>query len=140
MTDEELRTLVASLATSTANNAAEAHANAEAIRELRTTVEAQERVMTEGFATLRYNTDSQARNMEMMRENISYKTETIASSLELAAASQRTAAAAMELSAQTSRNLDRLENDIADLQQMMGIVIRDNQADRGRITRLEGQE
>jgi hypothetical protein len=35
MTDEELRTLVASLATSTANNAAEARANAEAIRELR---------------------------------------------------------------------------------------------------------
>jgi CO dehydrogenase/acetyl-CoA synthase alpha subunit len=133
MTDEELRTLVASLATSTASNT-------EAIRELRTTVEAQERVMTEGFATLKYNADSQARNMEMMRENISYKTETIASSLELAAASQRTAAAAMELSAQTSRNLDRLENDIADLQQMMGIVIRDNQADRGRITRLEGQE
>jgi hypothetical protein len=43
----------------------------------------------------------------------------------------------MELSANTSRNLDRLEQDIADLQQMMGIVIRDNQADRSRITRLE---
>jgi methyl-accepting chemotaxis protein len=147
MTDEELRTLVASLAASTANNAAEARANAEAIRELRATVESQERIMIEGF-------QSQARSIESMRENISYNTETMASALELSALSQRTAAAAQEsaaasqaiaaealqLSAQTSRNLDRLENDIADLQQMMGIVIRDNQADRGRITRLEGQE
>jgi methyl-accepting chemotaxis protein len=103
--------------------------------------------MIEGF-------QSQARSIESMRENISYNTETMASALELSALSQRTAAAAQEsaaasqaiaaealqLSAQTSRNLDRLENDIADLQQMMGIVIRDNQADRGRITRLEGQE
>jgi methyl-accepting chemotaxis protein len=140
MTDEELRTLVASLATSTASNT-------EAIKELRATVESQERTMIEGF-------QSQARSLESMRENISYNTETMATALELSALSQRTAAAAQEsaaasqaiaaealqLSAQTSRNLDRLENDIASLQQMMGIVIRDNQADRGRITRLEGQE
>jgi methyl-accepting chemotaxis protein len=132
MTDEELRTLVASLAISTANNSAEARANAEAIRELRTTVETQGRVMLEGFATLRDSTDSQARNIEMMRESISYNTETVASSLELAAE-------ALKLSANTSRNLDRLENDIADLKQIVGIVIRDNQADRGRITRLEEQ-
>jgi methyl-accepting chemotaxis protein len=119
MTDEELRTLVASLAISTANNAAEAQANTEAIKELR--------------ETLRDGAESQLRSIEMMRESISYNTETVASSLELAAE-------ALKLSANTSRNLDRLENDIADLKQIVGIVIRDNQADRGRITRLEEQE
>jgi hypothetical protein len=61
---------------------------------------------------------------------MTYNTETMASALELAALSQRSAAAAMELSANTSRNLDRLENDIADLKQIVGIVIRDNQAER----------
>ncbi len=67
------------------------------------------------------------------------------SALELAELSQRSAAVAqqsvaMELSANTSRNLDRLENDLADLKQIVGIVIRDNQADRGRITKLEEPE
>jgi methyl-accepting chemotaxis protein len=161
MTDEELRTLVASLATSTANNERESRVNAEAIRELRVTVETQGRVMTDGFATLRDSAETQARSIEALREGMTYNTETMASALELAALSQRsaaeaqrsaaaaqetaaaaleTAAAAMELSANTSRNLDRLENDIADLKQIVGIVIRDNQADRGRITRLEDQE
>ena len=107
MTDEELRTLVASLATAT--------------------------------ASLQASSESQARSIEAMRESISFNTETVASSLELAAASQRTAAAAMDLSANTSRNLDRLENDIADLKQIVGIVIKDNQADQARITGLEGQ-
>lgn len=154
MTDEELRTLVASLATSTASNAAEARANTEAIRESRIAAESRYealdrqtranaeaiRELNTGLASLQASAESQARSIEFMRENMTHNTETVASSLELAAASQRTAAAAMELSAQTSRNLDRLENDIADLQQMMGIVIRDNQADRGRITRLEEQD
>jgi methyl-accepting chemotaxis protein len=130
MTDEELRTLVASLATSTASNT-------EAIKELR--------------ETLRDDAESQARRIEMMWEGMSYNTDIMANALELSAISQRTAAAAQEsaaasqqlaaealqLSANTSRNLDRLENDIADLKQIVGIVIRDNQADRGRITRLE---
>jgi methyl-accepting chemotaxis protein len=80
---------------------------------------------------------SLTQRFEDMRENMSYNTQAVADGLELAAASNRTAAAAMELSANTSRNLDRLEQDIADLQQMMGIVIRDNQADRSRITKLE---
>jgi methyl-accepting chemotaxis protein len=112
MTDDELKALVASLAIATTRNTEAIDRNAEAISSL-----------TERF--------------EDMRENMSYNTQAVADGLELAAASNRTAAAAMELSANTSRNLDRLEQDIADLQQMMGIVIRDNQADRSRITRLE---
>ncbi len=132
MTDEELRTLVASLAISTANNATEARANTEAIRELR--------------ATLTDSAERQARSIEALREGMSYNTEIMANALELSAISQRTAAAAQEtaaealqLSANTSRNLDRLENDIADLQQMMGIVISESRADRRRITQIEGQ-
>jgi methyl-accepting chemotaxis protein len=135
MTDDELRTLVAS--------------NAEATRELRATVERQAEasaIQAQGLASLRDSSESQARSIESMRESISYNTETMADSLELAASSQRTAAAAMEtaaaameLSASTSRNLDRLENDITDLKQIVGIVIRDNQADRTRISGLEGQ-
>jgi CO dehydrogenase/acetyl-CoA synthase alpha subunit len=126
MTDEELRTLVASLAVSTANSAAEARSNTEAIRELR--------------ETLRESTEGQTRSIEALREGMSYNTEIMANALELSALSQRTAAEALQLSANTSRNLDRLENDIADLKQIVGIVIRDNQADRTRITRLEDQE
>jgi hypothetical protein len=131
MTDDELRTLVAS--------------NAEATRELRATVERQSqqsenqgRIITEGLASLQASSESQLRSIESMRESISYNTDIMANALELAATSQKTAAAAMELSANTSRNLDRLESDIADLKQIVGIVIRDNQADRTRITRLEG--
>ncbi len=44
---------------------------------------------------------------------------------------------AMELSANTSGNIDRLEQNIDRLEQMMGINIRDNQADRERIDRLK---
>jgi methyl-accepting chemotaxis protein len=112
MTDDELKALVASLAIATTRNTEAIDRNAAAI-------------------------DSLTQRFEDMRENMSYNTQAVADGLELAAASNRTAAAAMELSANTSRNLDRLEQDIADLQQMMGIVIRDNQADRSRITRLE---
>jgi hypothetical protein len=126
MTDEELRTLVASLAVSTTGNA-------EAIRELRETL----RENTESQAR---NAESQARSIEALREGMSYNTEIMTNALELSALSQKTAAEALQLSANTSRNLDRLESDIADLKQIVGIVIRDNQADRGRITRLEEQE
>jgi hypothetical protein len=56
-----------------------------------------------------------------------------------AAAAQESAAAAMELSASTSRNIDRLEQNIARSEQMLEILISENQADRNRIIRLEGQ-
>jgi hypothetical protein len=136
MTDEELRTLVASLAVTTASNT-------EAISELRATVESQERTMIEGF-------ESQARSIESMRESITYNVDTMASALELAAISQRTAAAAqettaataaanMELSANILKAIDRSEQNIARLEQMMGIVISEGRADRTRITRLEEQ-
>jgi hypothetical protein len=140
MTDNELGVYLANLAATAASQAesikelrisSENQANAsreqaESIRELRTT-------MTEGF-------ESQARSIESLRESISYNIDTMASALELSAASQRTAAAAMELSASTSRNIDRLEQNIARSEQMLGILIRENQADRNRITRLEGQD
>jgi hypothetical protein len=143
MTDEELRTLVAN--------------NAEATRELRATVERQAQraeaegrttaeglaslkegavSLKEGLASLQASSESQLRSIESMRESITYNTDIMANALELSAASQRTAAEALQLSANTSRNLDRLESDIADLKQIVGIVIRDNQADRTRITRL----
>ncbi len=160
MTDEELRTLVGSLAVSTTSNTeairelrVTVESQAESIRELRTTVESQERVMTEGFARLTATAESQARNIESMRESMSYNTDAMATALELAAISQRTAAAAqesaaasqitaaaaLELSANTSRNLDRQEQDTAEMKLMIGILIRENQADRVRFSKLEGQ-
>jgi hypothetical protein len=118
MTDDELRIYLANLAATAASQA-------ESIRELRVT-------MTGGF-------ESQARSIESLRESISYNVEKMAASLELSAASQRTASAAMELSASTSRNIDRLEQNISRSEQMLGILIRENQADRVRFSRLEGQ-
>jgi methyl-accepting chemotaxis protein len=112
MTDDELRSLVASLATATARNTESIDRNAQAI-------------------------DSLGRRFEDIRENMTYNTQAVADGLELAAAANRTAAAAMELSANTSRNLDRLEQDIAELKQIVGIVIDDSRADRTRITNLE---
>jgi hypothetical protein len=67
-----------------------------------------------------------------MRENISYNTEIVTSTLALVAE-------ALKLSASTSKNLDRLEIDIADLKQIVGIVISESQSDRVRFSRLEGQ-
>ncbi len=90
-------------------------------------------------ASLTATAESQARSIESMREGMSHNTEVMANALELASLSQRTAAEALQLSANTSRNLDRLEEDISDLKQIVGIVIKDNQADRGRISNLEGQ-
>jgi CO dehydrogenase/acetyl-CoA synthase alpha subunit len=140
MTDEELRTLVASLAVSTTGNA-------EAIRELRETLrentESQARnaeSQARNAESQARNAESQARSIEALREGMSYNTEIMTNALELSALSQKTAAEALQLSANTSRNLDRLESDIADLKQIVGIVIRDNQADRARITRLEDEE
>jgi hypothetical protein len=140
MTDEELRTLVASLAVSTASNT-------EAITELRAATESQARnaesqarnaeSQARNAESQARNAESQARSIEALREGMSYNTEIMANALELSALSQKTAAEALQLSANTSKNLDRLESDIADLKQIVGIVIRDNQADRTRITRLE---
>jgi hypothetical protein len=149
MTDEELRTLVGSLAVSTASNTEAITKQAESIRELRATVESQERAIrevTEGLVSLRASAESQAQSIESTRESLSYNTDAMATALEISAISQRTAAAAQEVVAQvlqlqagTTRNLDLLRLDIADLQQIVGIVIRDNQADRLRFGRLEGQ-
>lgn len=155
MTDDELRTLVRNLAVATASNT-------EAIRELRATAESQERAMAEGFSSLRATAESQGRailegftslrataesqaqSMESIRETLSYNTDAMATALEISAISQRTAAAAQEvvaevlqLQASTFRNLDLLRLDIADLKQIVGIVIRDNQADRVRFSKLE---
>jgi methyl-accepting chemotaxis protein len=121
MTDDELRILVANLAKATVSNT-------EAIAR-----------QSEGLASLQASAESQARSIESMREGISFNTETMASAVELAASSQRTAAAAMELSASTSRAIDRSERNITRLEQMVEIIIKDNQADRARITGLEGQ-
>jgi hypothetical protein len=115
MTDDELRTLVGSLAAATARNTENCDRNSQAIESL-------------------------AQRFEDVRENMSYNTQAVADGLELAAASNRTAAVALEISANTSRNLDRLEQDIAHLQQLVGIVIEDSRADRGRIRNIEDQE
>lgn len=115
MTDDELRSLVGNLATATARNTESIDRNAEAINSL-------------------------TRRFEDIRENMTYSTQAVADGLELAAASNRTAAAAMELSANTSRNLDRLEQDIADLKQIVGIVIDDSRADRTRIRNIESRD
>jgi hypothetical protein len=146
MTDDELRIYLANLAATAASNTEAITRQAESIRELRVT-------MTEGFESqsrsiesMREGFESQARSIESMREIMSYNTDAMATALELAAISQRTAAAsqvtaaaALELSANTSRNLDRQEQDTAEMKQMIGILIRENQADRVRFSRLEGQ-
>jgi hypothetical protein len=77
--------------------------------------------------------ESQARSIESMRESVSYNTEMVTSALTLVSE-------ALKLSANTSKNLDRLEIDIADLKQIVGIVISESQADRVRFSRLEGQD
>lgn len=123
MTVEELQTFLSSLANTVAN---------------------QERINTEAFKSLRDTAESQARSIEYQRESIGSNAQMMADAVQLsaisqrtaaaaqetAAASQATAAAALELSANTSRNIDRLE-------QMIEILIRDNQADRARIRSLE---
>jgi methyl-accepting chemotaxis protein len=119
MTDDELRSLVASLANATARNTEAIDRNAQAIDRNAQAI------------------DSLGRRFEDIRENMTYNTQAVADGLELAAAANRTAAAAMELSANTSRNLDRLEQDIVELKQIMGIVINDSRADRTRIRNLE---
>jgi hypothetical protein len=137
MTTEELQALVAR--------------NAEAIASLQITVENQGRINTEAIesqgrinaeaiASLRDTAEVQLRTIESQRENIGSNAQMMADAMTMAAISQQTAAQSQEtaaialrMSAETTRNIDRLE-------QMMGIVIRDNQADRERIRRLENPE
>jgi methyl-accepting chemotaxis protein len=126
MTDDELRSLVGSLATATARNTESIDSLAHKLNDL-----------TDATASNTQVVDSLARRFEDIRENMTYNTQAVADGLELAAAANRTAAAAMELSANTSRNLDRLEQDIAELKQIVGIAIDDSRADRTRIRNLE---
>lgn len=140
MSNEELQALVA--------------ANAQAIARLEINSANQARaaeIQAQGFTSLLASAESQVRTMELMREGMSHNTEMMANALEISAISQRTAAAAQEsaaasqqsaaaafeLSANTARNLDRLEIDIAEMKVMLGIIIKDNQADRARISGLE---
>jgi hypothetical protein len=100
--------------------------------ELRISCESQ----AESSKALRSRAETQER---VSRASLVKALESAAISRKIAADSQITAAAAFELSAKTSRNLDRQEQDTAELKQMMGILIRDNQADLVRFSRLEGQ-
>jgi CO dehydrogenase/acetyl-CoA synthase alpha subunit len=129
MTDDELRALVGSLATATARNT-------ESIDRINQTVDRNALTVD----NLRESIQIQAQTIENIREGISYNTQILSDGLELAAASNRTAAAAMELSANTARAIDQLRNEIADLKQIVGIVINDSRADRSRIRNLEDQD
>jgi methyl-accepting chemotaxis protein len=128
MTDDELRTLVAGLAVATARNTENIDRNSQAIDR-----------NTEGINNLREAVQIQAQSIENIRENLSYNTQVVTDGLELAAAANRTGAAAMELSANTIRAIDKLRDEISDLKQIVGIVINDSRADRSRIVNLEGQ-
>jgi hypothetical protein len=103
MTDDELRSLVGSSAADTAKNA-------EAIDRL-----------------ARF--DRLARRVGDIRKNMTYNTQTFADSMALAAAAMELGEVAMELSANTSRNLDKLRQDIAELKKRVGIVVDDSRTD-----------
>jgi methyl-accepting chemotaxis protein len=147
MTDDELRSLVGSLATATARNTESIDSLAHKLNDLTDATASNTQVvdslahklndLTDATASNTQVVDSLARRFEDIRENMTYNTQAVADGLELAAAANRTAAAAMELSANTSRNLDRLEQDIAELKQIVGIAIDDSRADRTRIRNLE---
>jgi methyl-accepting chemotaxis protein len=126
MTDDELRAMVANLAIATARNTENIDRNAEAIDR-----------NTEAVNSLRESVQIQAQSIENIRENLNYNTQIVSDGLELAAASNRTAAAAMELSANIMRAIDLLRDEIVDLKQIVGIVISDSRADRSRIVNLE---
>jgi methyl-accepting chemotaxis protein len=136
MTDDELRALVGSLATATARNT-------ESIDRINQTVDRNALAIdrnAQAIDNLRESIQIQAQIMENIREGRSYDAQIVADGLELAAASNRTAAAAMELSANTARAIDQLRNEIADLKQIVGIVINDSRADRSKIRNLEDQD
>jgi hypothetical protein len=118
----------------------------ESIKELRTTAERQEQITIEGLASLRAASESQLSAIENQRESIGHNAQMMADAMEMAAISQQmaaksqeiasqcqeTAAIALRVSAETTRNIARSE-------QILGIVIRDAQADRARFSKLEGQ-
>jgi hypothetical protein len=136
MTDDELRALVEGLDAATARNTENIDRNSRNIgRSL---------VYSDRYSQAIGRSASRSQDI---REKMTHNTKVFADGMELLAASKRTAAEAMqlfanamELSANTSRNLDRLEQDIAHLQQLVGIVIQDSRADRGRIRNIEDQE
>lgn len=147
MTNDELIALIAANAQAIARLEVNSATQAQGLARLETTVESQGRNTNEALATLLASAEIQARSIESMREGMSHNTEVMANALEISAISQRTAAAAtesaaaaFELSANTSRNLDRLERDIAEMKVMLGIIIKDNQADRARISGLEDED
>jgi hypothetical protein len=120
---------------------------AESIRELRVTVERQSqrseeqsRSTAEALASLQASSESQLRSIESMRESIEAIRESTTYNTDMVASALALAAEALKISANTSKNLDRLEADIADLKQIVGIVIRDSQADRVRFSKLEEQD
>jgi hypothetical protein len=119
MTTEELQALVASLAE-------QGRSTNEALSSLQASAESQARSI-----------ESQARSIESLRETTSYNNQMMADAIELSALSQRTAAAALELSANTARGIDQQRENIDRLENMIEILIRDNQADRARIRNLE---
>ncbi len=122
MTTEELQALVAR--------------NAEAIASLQTTAEVQLRAIESQRENIGSNAQMMADAMEMAaiaQQMVAVTQQMAAKSQETASQSQETAAIALRMSAETTRNIDRLE-------QMVEIIIRDNQADRTRISGLEGQE
>jgi hypothetical protein len=152
MTTEELQNLVGNVVTSVAANSeaidnlrVATDANAAAIGSLRATIVDNERINTAALRSFREAAESQARSIEAQRKTISANTQIMADAIQLSAIAQRSAAAvqetaaiaqrsaaaaALELSANTSRNIDRLE-------QTIEILIKDNQADRSRIRHLE---
>jgi hypothetical protein len=85
MTDDELRTLMVS--------------NAEATKELRATVErqvqqieSQERIITEGLASLQTSVEIQLTAIENQRESIGHNAQMMADAMEMAATAQQMAA------------------------------------------------
>jgi uncharacterized phage infection (PIP) family protein YhgE len=149
MTDEELKTLVAGLATATAKNTESidrnvqtVERNAQAIERNAQAIERSAQAIDRNslaIDNLRESAQLQAQSIENLREGLSYNTQIVTDGLELAAASNRTAAATMELVTHTARAIDQLRNEIADLKQIVGITINDSRADRSRIRSLEDQ-
>jgi methyl-accepting chemotaxis protein len=135
MTDEELKTLVAGLATATAKNTESIDRNVQTVERSAQAIDRNSLAID----NLRESAQLQAQSIENLREGLSYNTQIVTDGLELAAASNRTAAATMELVTHTARAIDQLRNEIADLKQIVGIMINDSRADRSRIRSLEDQ-
>jgi Tfp pilus assembly protein PilE len=168
MTFEELQALtiqntqaIARIASSIEN---QERVNNEAFAQLMTIAENQERKLELQNENLRANTqtmlemaESQSRSIDSQRDSIGSNAEIMANAIQLAAIYQRTAAAAqeqgaviLEISANTTRSINLLEQSIILLKQthdqnidrlekMVEIIIKDNQADRERIRNMENR-